>query len=163
MSRVQTLPTATNETHQAALAAVFPEFPDNWEIMRKSRLAYFRYFVPSTSSSSSSSSSAPLEASTTHNLDALLQAGQVTYEPIVYEDFLPASAAGIFQSNLDDVESGIKSSETQGGEEEGRRQFEEALGMGRRVNEYWELYERTQYDSLKEVERQLGVKITADI
>ena len=34
--------------------------------------------------------------------------------------------------------------------------------MGRRVNEYWELYERTQYESLKEVERALGVKIVAD-
>lgn len=162
MSQVQTVSTASNETHQAALSAVFPAFPDDWEVMRKSRLAYFRYFVPSPSSTSSSSSS-PLSSSGPVQLDDLLKEGKVQYEPIVYEDFLPASAAGIFQSNLDDVESGIQSSETQGGEEEGRRQFEEALGMGRRVNEYWELYERTQYDSLKEVERALGVKVVADI
>ena len=159
MSQVQTLPTASNETHQAALASVFGAFPDEWETMRRQRLAYFRYFVPSSSAPSrlESAGDQPL------GLDDLLAAGQVRYEPIVYEDFLPASAAGIFQSNLDDVESGITSSEAQGGHDEGRRQFEEALGMGRRVNEYWELYERTQYDSLKEVERALGVKIVADI
>jgi uncharacterized glyoxalase superfamily metalloenzyme YdcJ len=33
---------------------------------------------------------------------ALLDGGWVTAQPIVYEDFLPASAAGIFQSNLGD-------------------------------------------------------------
>jgi len=33
---------------------------------------------------------------------ALLDGGWVTAHPIVYEDFLPASAAGIFQSNLGD-------------------------------------------------------------
>ena len=151
MSQVQTLPTASNETHQAALAAVFPAFPDTWEEMRLQRLAYFRYFTPPNSILG------PLQTSSSsgvYKVDELLAAGEVKYEPIVYEDFLPASAAGIFQSNLDDVESGIKSSETQGGQEEGRRQFEEALGMGRRVNEYWE--------SLKEVERALGVKIVAD-
>ncbi len=34
------------------------------------------------------------------DLAALLETGQVIAEPIVYEDFLPRSAAGIFQSNL---------------------------------------------------------------
>lgn len=34
-------------------------------------------------------------------LTALLEQGWVTAHPIVYEDFLPRSAAGIFQSNLD--------------------------------------------------------------
>jgi uncharacterized glyoxalase superfamily metalloenzyme YdcJ len=33
-------------------------------------------------------------------LQALIDAGHVSYEPLVYEDFLPVSAAGIFQSNL---------------------------------------------------------------
>jgi uncharacterized glyoxalase superfamily metalloenzyme YdcJ len=36
---------------------------------------------------------------------ALLDGGWVTAHPIVYEDFLPSSAAGIFQSNLDDAGS----------------------------------------------------------
>lgn len=33
-------------------------------------------------------------------LDALIEAGFIRFDPIVYEDFLPVSAAGIFQSNL---------------------------------------------------------------
>ncbi|HEY3186558.1 MAG TPA: DUF1338 family protein, partial [Solirubrobacteraceae bacterium] len=36
------------------------------------------------------------------DVSALLDGGWVTAHPIVYEDFLPASAAGIFQSNLAD-------------------------------------------------------------
>ena len=42
----------------------------------------------------------------TQQLDAelreLVDAGVLVPEPIVYEDFLPRSAAGIFQSNLSD-------------------------------------------------------------
>jgi uncharacterized glyoxalase superfamily metalloenzyme YdcJ len=34
------------------------------------------------------------------SLDDLLQAGLVGVQPVVYEDFLPRSAAGIFRSNL---------------------------------------------------------------
>jgi uncharacterized glyoxalase superfamily metalloenzyme YdcJ len=33
----------------------------------------------------------------------LLDGGWITAQPIVYEDFLPRSAAGIFQSNLADA------------------------------------------------------------
>lgn len=35
-------------------------------------------------------------------IDSLVDAGCVSFTPITYEDFLPASAAGIFQSNLCD-------------------------------------------------------------
>ena len=33
-------------------------------------------------------------------MDALVEQGLVEAQPITYEDFLPVSAAGIFQSNL---------------------------------------------------------------
>ena len=36
------------------------------------------------------------------SLDSLIEDGLVQFDPIVYEDFLPVSAAGIFQSNLGD-------------------------------------------------------------
>ena len=39
-------------------------------------------------------------------LGRLLADGWVRAEPVVYEDFLPASAAGIFASNLDAPEEG---------------------------------------------------------
>ena len=40
-------------------------------------------------------------AAAPQSLTALLDEGRLTAHPIVYEDFLPRSAAGIFQSNLD--------------------------------------------------------------
>ncbi|PWJ53862.1 Uncharacterized metalloenzyme YdcJ, glyoxalase superfamily [Quadrisphaera granulorum] len=43
------------------------------------------------------------EADRSFSLAALVEAGAVVVDPIVYEDFLPRSAAGIFQSNLTDA------------------------------------------------------------
>lgn len=43
----------------------------------------------------------PAAAAGTAGLEGLVAAGAVTAEPVVYEDFLPRSAAGIFASNLD--------------------------------------------------------------
>ena len=43
---------------------------------------------------------APLPQGESATLRELLESGAVIAEPIVYEDFLPRSAAGIFQSNL---------------------------------------------------------------
>ncbi|MGE4367987.1 2-oxoadipate dioxygenase/decarboxylase family protein, partial [Thermomonas sp.] len=64
-------------------------------------------------------------------------------EPIVYEDFLPVSAAGIFQSNL-------------GGEEQrayaaraNREAFEQALGAT--VADEFAIYERLQVESLAQL------------
>ena len=35
-------------------------------------------------------------------MEAFIEAGWVKASPLIYEDFLPVSAAGIFQSNLSD-------------------------------------------------------------
>ena len=43
---------------------------------------------------------ADLDTDAASDLDALIARGLAQAEPIVYEDFLPVSAAGIFQSNL---------------------------------------------------------------
>ena len=42
----------------------------------------------------------PVRPGADHSLPALLGSGALVAEPIVYEDFLPRSAAGIFASNL---------------------------------------------------------------
>ncbi|GAA2096336.1 VOC family protein [Streptomyces albiaxialis] len=55
-------------------------------------LAYFTYRVSPARARDGSRPPA--------GLDALLDEGWVRAEPVVYEDFLPRSAAGIFQSNL---------------------------------------------------------------
>ncbi|MEC3909450.1 VOC family protein [Sphingobium sp. CR2-8] len=62
------------EDHGARLARIFAAFPDDLEALREQKLAYFRYAVDPD--------------------------GSVVAHPVTYEDFLPVSAAGIFQSNL---------------------------------------------------------------
>ena len=68
--------------------AAFAAFPDDHETLRGSGLAFYRY-VPVAD--------IPLGA---QSLDEAIRAGSVRAEPILYEDFLPVSAAGIFRSNL---------------------------------------------------------------
>lgn len=81
---------AANEVHQAHLERFFSEFPDDWETLRAQGLVFGRYVL--------SSEAVPSKDATT--LDELVEAKQVTFKPILYEDFLPASAAGIFSSNI---------------------------------------------------------------
>lgn len=76
------------------LARAFEQFPDDLDTIRRRGLAFFRY---------------RLVAGQDHgvqppDLDALVASGAVVADPIVYEDFLPVSAAGIFQSNLGGTE-----------------------------------------------------------
>ena len=70
----------------------FAEQPDDWDALRGEGLAYFTY-------SATGKNELPPDLS----LDALVAGGHVVADPIVYEDFLPVSAAGIFQSNLGDA------------------------------------------------------------
>ncbi|KAJ6114534.1 hypothetical protein N7486_000312 [Penicillium sp. IBT 16267x] len=79
----------------------FKEFPDTLPALRDHKLAYFCYRVTPKGEklsedgvefSNSGSSSVPLQE--------LLDQGVLTYEPLTYEDFLPLSAGGIFNSNL---------------------------------------------------------------
>ena len=79
--------------YEAALADVFKAFPDDWDGVRKAGLGYFRYSLTEKGKTVSGRSA---------DLETAIEAGLVTFDPIVYEDFLPVSAAGIFQSNLGD-------------------------------------------------------------
>ncbi|OLP46184.1 DUF1338 domain-containing protein [Rhizobium oryziradicis] len=81
------------DAYEAALLDVFQAFPDDWAAIRAEGLGYFSYYLTDKASKD-------LPAS----LDAeqLIADGYIGFDPIVYEDFLPVSAAGIFQSNLGD-------------------------------------------------------------
>jgi uncharacterized glyoxalase superfamily metalloenzyme YdcJ len=72
----------------AVLEATFSAFPDDLETMRRQGLAFFRY------------TAVPDAASIEGDPEALLRHGVLRADPVTYEDFLPVSAAGIFQSNL---------------------------------------------------------------
>lgn len=78
------------------LTAVFRDFPDTYEALRAQGLAYFVYSV------TEAGRAAAVPASALEDIDTCVAEGWVQFDPMVYEDFLPVSAAGIFQSNLGD-------------------------------------------------------------
>ena len=71
-------------------------FPRDEEGLDARGLGFFTY----NARVNGSGSGAHQVAGSPHSVDDLITAGLLVREPIVYEDFLPRSAAGIFQSNL---------------------------------------------------------------
>jgi uncharacterized glyoxalase superfamily metalloenzyme YdcJ len=87
----------------------------------------------------------------------LVEAGVLEPEPIVYEDFLPRSAAGIFQSNLTD--EGTRDDEL-GGTPYDIHRLSEVIG--RPIDDPTRLYEAQQAASLSEAARTLGLRHITD-
>lgn len=121
---------ADNDSHQSRLAEVFEAFPDDHATLRREGLAFYHYYaVPGT------------QTGTEDSVEALIEAGALVATPMIYEDFLPVSAAGIFQSNLgDDVQDEYASQSNQA-------QFEAALEAT--VTDEIALYEERQQASLE--------------
>ncbi|MGP8289311.1 2-oxoadipate dioxygenase/decarboxylase HglS [Vreelandella zhanjiangensis] len=103
-----------NNAHQAVMDNVFAAMPDSDEAMRREGLAYFHYHLTEAGNAATSGANA--------DIDALIAQGLVEAQPITYEDFLPVSAAGIFQSNLGGGENAAYAGNAN------REAFEEALG-----------------------------------
>ncbi|MHC8318970.1 2-oxoadipate dioxygenase/decarboxylase HglS [Pseudomonas sp. LB3P31] len=122
------------ERYDALMLQHFAEFPDTLEEMRQQELAYFRYFVTDQGRAAGGLNSLKFED--------LLGAGLLKVEPLVYEDFLPVSAAGIFQSNLGDA------AQSHYGEHSNRQAFEQALG--RSTIDELALYAETQRRSIEQ-------------
>jgi uncharacterized glyoxalase superfamily metalloenzyme YdcJ len=85
-------------------------------------------------------------------LGELVAQGWARAEPIVYEDFLPASAAGIFRSNL-----GSEGSRDDGQEGAAYDAAWMSGAIDREVLDPFVLYERQQNRSLAPVARELGL------
>lgn len=119
-------------TH-SSLKDAFADFPDDLESLRKQGLTYFTYRVTRRPTSSDTP---PAKATT----EQLIESGWLRADPLIYEDFLPVSAAGIFRSNLG-AEGGSRYEAAPD-----RPFFEAALGS--RVRDEFELYEAAQSDSL---------------
>lgn len=81
--------------YMRALREVFAPMPDSYAALRAQDLAYFHYFLTDKGRRAVGQQLAA-------DIDTLVAEGYVGFDPIVYEDFLPVSAAGIFQSNLGD-------------------------------------------------------------
>lgn len=83
-----------NLTHQLHLQEVFRAFPDSEFLLRQQGLAWFRYRL-TPSGEAHRQAIRPGD-----DPQPLIERGWLVAQPITYEDFLPVSAAGIFQSNL---------------------------------------------------------------
>ncbi len=136
--RADILPAADGsnaEEYVAKLEEVFAAFPDSWRALHDQGLAYFKYGIGQG-------------AATGDDLPSLLDAGALTISPIIYEDFLPVSAAGIFQSNLgDEARSDSQAASS-------RAEFEAALGKP--VTDEFALYEAMQAASCAAALEQLN-------
>lgn len=84
----------TSADYPQRLADAFAAFPDDEDTLRRDGLGYFRYRLTEAGAALPATERAAMTPG------ALVDAGHAVADPIVYEDFLPVSAAGIFQSNL---------------------------------------------------------------
>lgn len=144
LERVRTLDGAGNggADYAARLAHTFEDFPDDIATIRKEGLAFFRY-----SMQDADKIKARLASGALLDMESLIDCGAITATPITYEDFLPVSAAGIFQSNLGGAEQKSYASNAS------RSQFEQDLGAV--VLDEMLLYQQIQQHSIDTV---LGVK-----
>ena len=146
-------PEADPEHYRQTLLQVFSDFPDDLETLRRDELAYFEYTLssalPKTGlellqtmiEQNSDFKEALLQGKPSTELDGLIALDLMTAKPLTYEDFLPVSAAGIFQSNLGDEAAQTFS------EASNQQAFEAALGSS--VIDAFAWYQTIQSDSLK--------------
>lgn len=119
----------------------FQAFPDTYAQLREQGLAYFRYFATAQGLAARGNPAQP------RTLPELIDTGHIDVEPLVYEDFLPVSAAGIFQSNLGDAAQSHYAANSN------QAEFEKALGSPT-IDEL-KLYGETQQRSVDECMRVL--------
>lgn len=132
---------------QSAARAVWEENLPRTEMELAARgLAYFTF-----TANPDAAAGLPRESLT---LAGLIGSGAAVPEPIVYEDFLPRSAAGIFQSNLTD--EGSKNEAEQAADYDMARMSEI---IGHPVHDPYELYQRQQDASVQALAEALGVDI----
>ncbi|MEG1456186.1 MAG: DUF1338 family protein, partial [Comamonas sp.] len=131
------------------LEQAFRAFPDDHGALQAQGLAFYRYSWTAMGQAQAG------ETDLGMGLEPLLAKGWVQADPITYEDFLPVSAAGIFQSNL-------------GGEEQKQYQanaaqqaFEAALGA--RVHDEIALYEGAQQRSIDQLRAALRGAVAAEV
>lgn len=134
-------------------------YADSWSELRTQGLTYFHYQLSGAGGRSSQVSELDSQSvSLTH----LLSLGVIEYEPIIYEDFLPFSAAGIFTSNVGKGPQGASASTDQTNGRAGsvgsahREAFENALGC--KVLDEFGLYTAMERASIERCKRELNLE-----
>ncbi len=127
--------------YDSELAERFKALTDNWDELRREGLAFFRY--------SATPAGIAVRGQLPSDPEALIARGYLRFDPIIYEDFLPVSAAGIFQSNLGTDQQQNYATRSN------RSAFEEALGA--KVQDELALYAERQAASLDLAMEKLGL------
>jgi uncharacterized glyoxalase superfamily metalloenzyme YdcJ len=139
---------------------LFRDYPDDWTELRRRRLVYFTYQCTSQDGIKFSPSADKNGEADTATIEELLQEGVIEAVPITYEDFLPLSAAGIFQSNIGERASPHGRKESQPGTEAGSgslQMMEEA--MNARILDLNTWYRVLEEDSIHACSKSLGIRI----
>ncbi|CAD0363346.1 2-oxoadipate dioxygenase/decarboxylase HglS [Xanthomonas hortorum] len=125
---------STGADYATRLQTAFVAFPDDEALLRQEGLGYFRYaFTEAGRADPAQVAALPAETA--------IALGLVSADPIIYEDFLPVSAAGIFQSNLGGAEQRAYAAHSS------KRSFEQALGA--QVHDEFALYAQLERESLQ--------------
>ncbi|PYI01116.1 DUF1338-domain-containing protein [Aspergillus sclerotiicarbonarius CBS 121057] len=135
---------ADSDKYEDILNKHFEEFPDDIRQLQEQNLAYFCYHTTSKGRDG-------LESKTV-SLGQLLKEGVLEYEPITYEDFLPLSAGGIFNSNLGNTSQSKRLIMEADADLDGFQQM-----MGTPMIDEISLYEQMQKDSLESCRAKLGL------
>ena len=138
------------EAYARRLALAFKAFPDDYDTLRREGLGFFRYVL--TAQGKAAVGATDFEPSS-RELEDLMAEGMVCAQPMVYEDFLPVSAAGIFQSNLGSVERKHYAAQ------DDQAAFEAALGGA--VHDEIDLYAKAQTRSIEQVRRAFQALVSA--
>lgn len=135
--------------YDTRLDEAFKGFPDTYEEIRRQVLGYFHYTANTASKQISHQC---------NDIESLIKEGLIYTSPIVYEDFLPVSAAGIFTSNLSsevNITTDLKTTPLLK-ENTNRKHFEEALGA--KTENSFDLYQKVQEESLSNALKTLGIE-----
>jgi uncharacterized glyoxalase superfamily metalloenzyme YdcJ len=135
---------------------VFQRYPDDWDELVSEDLVYYIYYVTGDARSLLGN------MGSTTTVTYLTSKGVLGRRPQTYEDFLPFSAAGIFQSNLkshddEDAKQSLLGSQSQGD----RSAFEEALAT--KILDADDYYLQAQNQSLIDCRKELGIEVTGEM
>lgn len=140
---------ASSSETDVIVAETFRQYPDDWTELRRHELIFCEFRCVKR----------PAEKPTKQHIDEslleqLIQEGVIEASPITYEDFLPFSAAGIFQSNLKS-KTGADSLLDLKPSSADREGLEQAIQQKLLDADEW--YKRAQDESLDAVCAELGL------
>lgn len=144
---------ATAAEYDRILINHFQDFPDDLAQLRSQQLAYFCYQLTSSFAKANTSPGSQ-HGQKTLKLSDLLDHNILEYKPIIYEDFLPLSAGGIFNSNLGSTSKSKQLIQNADPDLDGFQRL-----LGGTVMDEFHLYEQMQRESLDSCERLLGIEI----